>query len=102
MRNNVMKTQKISLLLDSETSTMMGVNDLMFHPDARQDPYLTNPDLDDDASDVDDVQIRPTDNLILVGHVEGDHSILEVYGKKNKIKYHLHSLLKVNFLYFSL
>ena len=36
----------------------------------------------DDASDAEDFEIRPTDNLILVGHVEGDASILEVYGMK--------------------
>lgn len=46
----------------------------------RDDPYLTNPDEDDDQSDIEDMCIKPTDNLLLVGHVEGNAAILEVYG----------------------
>ncbi len=38
-------------------------------------------EFEDDNSDTEDLQIKPTDNLILVGHVEGDASILEVYGE---------------------
>lgn len=34
-----------------------------------------------DDSDKEDEIIKSTDNLILVGHVEGDASSLEVYGK---------------------
>ena len=32
-------------------------------------------------SDIEDMIIKPTDNMVLVGHVEGNASILEVYGK---------------------
>ena len=32
-------------------------------------------------SDIEDMRIKPTDNMVLVGHVEGNASILEVYGK---------------------
>lgn len=31
-------------------------------------------------SEAEDDLIKPTDNLILVGHVEGDMSVMEVYG----------------------
>ena len=38
----------------------------------------------DSESDTEDIRIKPTDNLILVGHVEGNASILEIYGNSNK------------------
>ena len=53
----------------------------MAHADPRDDKYLRNPDEDDDQSDIEDNIIKPDDNLLLVGHVDGDASILEVYGK---------------------
>lgn len=37
------------------------------------------PDDQEDSEDDDDL-IKPTDNLIVVGHVEDDASVLEVYG----------------------
>lgn len=37
-------------------------------------------DSDSDSEKEDDI-IKPEDNLIIVGHVEGDASILEVYSK---------------------
>jgi hypothetical protein len=51
----------------------------MAHADQREDKYLINPDADDDQSDIEDNIIKPDDNLLLVGHVEGNASILEVY-----------------------
>lgn len=36
-------------------------------------------DEDEDSEKEDDV-IKPDDNLVLLGHVEGDHSILEIFG----------------------
>lgn len=44
------------------------------------DPYKSA-SLDMVDSDEEDDVIKPTDNLILVGHVEGVSPILEVYGK---------------------
>ena len=61
----------------------------MTFADPKQDPYLSfkraasgnqNEDLESN-SDIEDMKIKPTDNLVLVGHVEGNASILEVYGK---------------------
>ena len=52
----------------------------MAHANQREDKYLINPDEDDDQSDIEDNVIKPNDNLLLVGHVEGNASILEVYG----------------------
>lgn len=42
-----------------------------------QDPFVTKRDNDSEAED--DI-IKSTDNLVLVGHVEDDASILEVFG----------------------
>ena len=48
----------------------------------QDDPYLSAMDREvgeDDQEDKEDFQIRGTDNLIVVGHVEGVSSTLEVY-----------------------
>jgi len=67
---------------DDEDDTQgdgLSIGQLVAFADPKDDPYLLRPDQDDDASDVEDHKIKPTDNLIVVGHVEGDASILEVY-----------------------
>jgi hypothetical protein len=42
-------------------------------------PYVTKPE-DEDSEEEEDFNLLPTDNLIAVGHVEGDAAILEIYG----------------------
>lgn len=49
------------------------------NPDGK-DPYITVPESDDNDSEKEDDIIKPDDNLVLLGHVDGDASILEVYG----------------------
>ncbi|XP_033223851.1 periodic tryptophan protein 1 homolog [Belonocnema kinseyi] len=44
-----------------------------------EDPLVTIKDDEDNDSEKEDDIIKPTDNLVLVGHVEGDASILEIY-----------------------
>ena len=65
---------------DDENEVGMALGGMVLNP--RDDPYLKNLDADDDdeKSDIEDFNIKPTDNLILVGHVEGEAAILEVYG----------------------
>ena len=63
------------------SENVLGIGDLIVHANPREDPYLVDPDLDDDESDVEDFEIKPTDSLIVTGHVEGSAAILEVYGK---------------------
>lgn len=48
-----------------------------------KDPLVTVGDSEDEDSEKDDDIIKPTDNLVLVGHIVDEASILEVYGKKN-------------------
>ena len=59
------------------------IGDLVTFANPRDDPYYQKDEGGegdaDDASDAEDFRIRPTDNLIVVGHVEGDAAVLEVY-----------------------
>jgi len=58
------------------------IGDLVTFANPRDDPYYQKEGGEgdaDDASDAEDFRIRPTDNLIVVGHVEGDAAVLEVY-----------------------
>ena len=68
---------------EDESSTGLGLGGLVSFADSKSDPYMQDVDADDDdeKSDEEDFKIKPTDNLLLVGHVEGNASILEVYGQ---------------------
>ncbi|XP_012222088.1 periodic tryptophan protein 1 homolog [Linepithema humile] len=61
-----------------------------------KDPLITN---DDDDSEKEDDIIKNDDNLILIGHVEGDASILEVfvYNEKEGSFYCHHDILLPSF-----
>jgi hypothetical protein len=58
----------------------MGIENLAVFSDEKLDPYVTKPE-DEDSEEEEDFNLLPTDNLIAVGHVEGDAAILEIYGK---------------------
>jgi len=64
---------------DENARKMFGLGDLTVYADPSEDPYLDPQQQDEDEEDVEDFKIRGTDNLVLVGHVEGDSSTLEVY-----------------------
>ena len=55
---------------------------------AGKDPLITIGDSEDEDSEEEDDIIKPDDNLVLLGHVEGDASILEVYGMNLKFCYY--------------
>ncbi len=74
------QTTGICNLLEEEPDNGLGLGGLVSFPDAKSDPYLAGRD-EDEESDIEDFKIKPTDNLLLAGHVEGSASILEVYGK---------------------
>merc|ERR1740131_667133 len=64
------------------SNNMLGLGDLTSFSDPSEDPYLSTMDREigeDDQEDLEDFQIRGTDNLIVCGHVEGDSSSLEIY-----------------------
>uniref|UniRef100_A0A6M2DNG7 Putative wd40 domain protein n=1 Tax=Xenopsylla cheopis TaxID=163159 RepID=A0A6M2DNG7_XENCH len=64
-------------------SSVLGIGSIALIGDAETESYFNKRDRDDDVDDSDseaeDDIIKSDDNLILVGHVEGDSSILEVY-----------------------
>lgn len=63
---------------DDDDNVLMGIESLTVFSDEKQDPYVTKPE-DEDSEEEDDFNLLPTDNLIAVGHVEGDAAILEIY-----------------------
>lgn len=73
----------------------MGMENLTVFADENQDPYVTEAN-DDDSEEEGDFNLLPTDNLIAVGHVEGDAAILEIHGTlqlKHNFKKLLNELL---------
>lgn len=60
---------------------------LTYHASNDEDPYLreSGPNDPDDADDDDDdLMIKPTDNLIVAGHVHKDESSIEIYVYDNE------------------
>lgn len=64
---------------EESVKKLLGIGELTTFADPSEDPYLDPRDPDEDQEDLEDFLIRGTDNLILVGHVEGDCPSLEVY-----------------------
>ena len=69
---------------------------LISHANPRDDPYLVNPDMDDDLSDIEDYTIKDSDNLLLVGHVDGNAAVLEVYGRLKSFAFPEHTGAKIH------
>ena len=69
------------LLFTDDDNILMGIESLAVFSNEADDPYMTNKD-DADSEEEEDFNLLPTDNLVAVGHVEGDAAILEVYGMK--------------------
>ncbi|EFW15333.1 hypothetical protein D8B26_008105 [Coccidioides posadasii str. Silveira] len=65
---------------DGEQVTMFGnVKSLAYHQPHEQDPYLVVPEGEDEDNEREELQILPSDNLILAGKVEDEVAHLEVY-----------------------
>lgn len=61
---------------------LLQLGSMAVHASNEEDPYVTLKDEeDDDDSEKENHAILPSDNLIAVGHVEGEAAILEVYGE---------------------
>ncbi|KAB7499975.1 Periodic tryptophan protein 1-like protein [Armadillidium nasatum] len=68
---------------DSESDgleNLMKLEKLAVHADNADDPNINEEDEEDASSEIENNKIYPTDNLITVGHIDGDAAILEVYG----------------------
>lgn len=65
---------------DGEKITMFGnVKSLAYHQPNEEDPYLVMPDEEEEQEEREELQILPTDNLLLAGKVEDEVAHLEVY-----------------------
>ncbi|KAF3903585.1 Xenin [Arthrobotrys entomopaga] len=64
---------------DAQTMAMFGnIKSLAYHENNAEDPYITIPDNEDD-SEREELQILPSDNLLLAGRFEDELAHLEVY-----------------------
>lgn len=52
---------------------------LTYHTSNNEDPYLNHDTANDDEEDEEELIIKPTDNLIVAGHVSKEESSIEVY-----------------------
>lgn len=64
---------------DDNVNKLLQLGKMAIHASSDDDPYISVKDKDDVDSEDENYEILPTDNLIAVGHVEGDAAILEVY-----------------------
>ncbi|KAL7648865.1 UNVERIFIED_CONTAM: hypothetical protein RMT77_000785 [Armadillidium vulgare] len=67
---------------DSESDgleNLLKLEKLAVHADNADDPNINEEDEEDASSEIENNKIYPTDNLITVGHIDGDAAILEVY-----------------------
>ncbi|KAF1811173.1 transducin family protein [Eremomyces bilateralis CBS 781.70] len=63
-----------------DTMAMFGnVKTLAFHESNEEDPYITIKDEDDHDDEREELQILPSDNLLLAARIEDDMAHLEVY-----------------------
>lgn len=69
---------------DEKPDALLGIGKIAVYASNSQDPYVKIPDDEDKDSENEDDQITPEDNLLLVGHVEKDINILEVYLYNNE------------------
>lgn len=68
---------------ETGAGTAMGmfgnIKSLAYHDNNSDDPYIVLREGDEDEEDREDLQILPTDNLILAGRIEDEVAHLEVY-----------------------
>lgn len=67
----------LNLCFVSADNMYCHINNIATFDGNGKDPLITN---DEEDSDKEDDIIKADDNLVLFGHVEGDASILEVFG----------------------
>lgn len=65
---------------DEQMTIFKNIRGLAYHADGEDDPYVTIPaDEDSDEDEREDLQILPTDDIVLAARTEDDVSHLEVY-----------------------
>ncbi|KAF8774875.1 Periodic tryptophan protein 1 like protein [Argiope bruennichi] len=67
---------------EEDDRPFMNINDVAVYVDNKEDNYLEEPEEEEDEDEKEeqeDFLIKANDNLLVVGHVEEDSSVLEVY-----------------------
>ncbi|KAK7080558.1 rRNA-processing protein [Halocaridina rubra] len=64
---------------DEGMEKLLQLGQMALYASSEDDPFITVKDESDNDSEPENHAILPSDNLIAVGHVEGDAAILEVY-----------------------
>ncbi|CAG2100292.1 unnamed protein product [Medioppia subpectinata] len=72
------------------TNSLSALASLTVYGDNTEDPYIENDDNSDESDENEDFRIKPTDNLVLVGHVESDASVLEVRVYNEEDEHYVH------------
>lgn len=55
------------------------INDLVLHVDNHDDEYISDNESEAELEEKEDFTIKKSDNLLVVGHVEDESSVLEIY-----------------------
>lgn len=71
---------------------LLALTDLTVHASNAEDPYLES-DGEDSADERENMEIKATDNLLLIGHVSGDAPLLEVHVHNKEDFYPHHELV---------
>ncbi|GIY26767.1 periodic tryptophan protein 1 homolog [Caerostris darwini] len=66
---------------DDGDQTSMGINSVAVFVDNKDDEYITKTDDESEGEkeELEDFMIKDSDNLLVVGHVEEDRAVLEIY-----------------------
>ncbi|GIX87082.1 periodic tryptophan protein 1 homolog [Caerostris extrusa] len=66
---------------DDGDQTNMGINSVAVFVDNKDDEYITKTDDESEGEkeELEDFMIKDSDNLLVVGHVEEDRAVLEIY-----------------------
>ncbi|XP_042912399.1 periodic tryptophan protein 1 homolog, partial [Parasteatoda tepidariorum] len=82
---------------DGEDQPFMNISDVATFIDNKEDTYITDHDAveEDENDDEEDFIIKDSDNLLLVGHIEEESSVLEVhvYNKEEDAFYVHHDIV---------
>ncbi|XP_071441231.1 periodic tryptophan protein 1 homolog [Hetaerina americana] len=85
---------------ESKPDAVLGLANLAVYASNTADPYITlKEDKEDDDSEKDNFEIKPTDNLLVVGRVHDDASLLEihVFNEEEESFYVHHDILLPSF-----
>ncbi|XP_054716025.1 periodic tryptophan protein 1 homolog isoform X2 [Uloborus diversus] len=76
---------------ESDEKPFFNISDVVTHVDNKDDEYMTDSEWEDEVEEKEDFIIKDTDNLLAVGHIEDESSVLEIYVyNKNEDAFYVH------------